>query len=62
MSYRSSEESQAKPKKRESGVIIIFNRIDALMRQSSTKPLPQIPIGGNLLSSSVLKTSTSDSY
>ena len=32
------------------------------MRQSSTKPLPQIPIGGNLLSSCVLKTSTSDSY
>ena len=31
MSYRSSEESQAKPKKRESGVIIIFNRIDALL-------------------------------
>ena len=30
------------------------------MRQSSTKPLPPIPIGGNLLSHCVLKTSTSN--
>ena len=32
------------------------------MRQSSTKPLPPIPIGGNLLSRCVLETSTSDSH
>ena len=32
------------------------------MRQSSTKPLPLIPIGGNLLSRCVLETSTSYSH
>ena len=32
------------------------------MRQSSTKPLPLIPIGGNLLSRCVIETSTSYSH